>query len=52
MAGRESEYTRGYLRGLGHMMMLITSGKVKKLDKTNVMRYAQELMEEHRRENG
>lgn len=52
MPGRESEYTRGYLRGLSQMLMLITSGKVDKLDKSNVLEYAQELMEEHRRENG
>ncbi len=45
MAGRESEYQRGYLRGVAAMMNLITSDKVKQLDKRNVLRYAKELVE-------
>jgi len=43
--GRESEYDRGYLRGVAAMMSLISSDKVKKLDKTNVLQYARELVE-------
>ena len=45
MPGRESEYMRGYLRGVAAMMNLITSDKVKRLDKTNVLQYARELVE-------
>lgn len=45
MPGRESEYERGYLRGVAAMMNLITSDKVKRLDKTNVLQYARELVE-------
>jgi small nuclear ribonucleoprotein (snRNP)-like protein len=45
MPGRESEYMRGYLRGVAAMMNLITSDKVKRLDKRNVLRYARELVE-------
>lgn len=45
MAGRESEYTRGYIRGVSAMMGLITSDKVKRLDKTNVLRYARQLVD-------
>ena len=45
MAGRESEYMRGYLRGVAAMMNLITSDKVRALDKTNVLRYAKELVQ-------
>lgn len=45
MAGRESEYMRGYLRGVAAMMNLISSDKVKRLDKTNVLQYARELVE-------
>jgi len=45
MPGRESEYMRGYLRGVAAMMSLITSDKVKRLDKRNVLQYARELVE-------
>jgi small nuclear ribonucleoprotein (snRNP)-like protein len=50
MPGRESEYMRGYLRGVAAMMNLITSDKVKKLDKTNVLQYARELVEKMKEE--
>ena len=50
MAGRESEYERGYIRGVSAMMGLISSDKVKRLDKTNVLRYARELVEAKREE--
>lgn len=45
MAGRESEYDRGFLRGVSAMMGLITSDKVARLDKRNVLRYAREVVE-------
>jgi len=45
MPGRESEYERGYIRGVAAMMNLITSDKVRFLDKTNVLRYAKELVQ-------
>lgn len=45
MPGRESEYERGYIRGVSAMMHLISSDTVKKLDKTNVLQYARELVE-------
>jgi len=48
MAGRESEYTRGYIRGVSAMMSLISSDKVKRLDKTNVLQYARKLVEEEK----
>jgi len=51
MAGRESEYMRGYLRGVAAMMGLITSDKVKRLDKTNVLGYARELVEQMKVDN-
>jgi len=51
MAGRESEYTRGYIRGVSAMMGLITSDKVKQLDKTNVLGYARELVEQKKVDN-
>lgn len=51
MAGRESEYERGYLRGVAAMMNLITSDKVKQLDKRNVLRYAKELVEQQKVDN-
>ena len=50
MPGRESEYMRGYLQGVAAMMGLISSDKVKRLDKTNVLRYARELVEAKREE--
>ena len=46
MSGRESEYFRGYVRGVSSMMGLISSDTVKKLDKTNVLQYAKELVQE------
>jgi hypothetical protein len=45
MPGRESDYERGYIRGVSSMMHLISSDKVKRLDKTNVLQYARELVE-------
>lgn len=45
MAGRETDYERGYIRGVAAMMNLISSDKVKRLDKTNVLQYARELVE-------
>ena len=45
MPGRESDYERGYIRGVSSMMNLISSDKVKRLDKTNVLQYARELVE-------
>ena len=50
MAGRESEYERGYIRGVSAMMGLISSDKVKKLDKSNVLQYARELVEAKKEE--
>ena len=50
MPGRESEYMRGYIRGVSAMMGLITSDKVKRLEKTNVLRYARELVEAKKEE--
>jgi hypothetical protein len=52
MPGRETEYERGYIRGVSAMMSLINSDKVKKLDKTNVVQYARQLVEEMRVDNG
>ena len=48
MPGRESDYERGYLRGVAAIMNLISSDKVKRLDKTNVLQYARELVEAER----
>jgi hypothetical protein len=45
MPGRESDYERGFIRGVAAMMSLINSDKVKRLDKTNVLQYARELVE-------
>ena len=50
MPGRESEEFRGYLKGVAAMMNLITSDKVKRLDKSNVLQYAKELVETKREE--
>lgn len=50
MPGRESDYERGYIRGVAAMMNLIASDKVKKLDKTNVLQYARELVEAQKEE--
>jgi hypothetical protein len=50
MPGRESEYTRGYIRGISSVVGLLSSSKVKKLDRTNIMQYAQELVKEHMEE--
>jgi hypothetical protein len=52
MPGRESDYERGYIRGVSAMMHLISSDKVKRLDKTNVLQYARQLVEEERQSNG
>ena len=48
MAGRESEHFRGYLKGVAAMMSLITSDKVIRLDKRNVLQYTRELVEAER----
>ena len=45
MPGRESDYDRGFLRGVSAMMQLVASGDVKRLDKSNVLRYAQEVVQ-------
>ena len=45
MPGRESDYERGFIRGVSSMMNLITSDKVRALDKRNVLRYAKELVQ-------
>jgi hypothetical protein len=45
MPGRESDYERGFIRGVSAMMHLISSDKVKSLDKRNVLQYARELVE-------
>ena len=50
MPGRESEYTRGYIRGVSSVVGLLSSDKVKRLDKTNIMQYAQELVAKHMEE--
>ena len=50
MAGREPEEFRGYVKGVSAMMGLIASGKVKRLDKSNVLGYARELVEAKREE--
>jgi hypothetical protein len=50
MPGRESDYERGFIRGVSAMMNLIASDKVKKLDKTNVLQYARELVEAQKEE--
>ena len=50
MAGRESELLRGYIQGVAAMMGLISSDKVKRLDKRNVLGYARELVEAKRLE--
>ena len=48
MPGRESEYFRGYVSGVAALMGLISSDKVRALDKRNVLRYARELVEAER----
>ena len=45
MPGRESELLRGYIQGVAALMGLISSDKVKRLDKSNVLGYARELVE-------
>lgn len=50
MPGRESDYERGYIRGVAAMMNLISSDKVKRLDKTNVLRYAKEVLDSAKEE--
>ena len=51
MPGRESEYQRGYLRGVAAMMNLVTSNKVNRLDKSNILMYAKDLIESQKEEN-
>jgi hypothetical protein len=48
MPGRESDYDRGFIRGVSAMMQLISSDTVKKLDKTNVLRYARQIIDEEK----
>jgi hypothetical protein len=48
MPGRESDYERGFIRGVSAMMGLISSNKVTRLDKRNVLRYAREIIEEEK----
>lgn len=50
MPGRETEYQRGFIRGVSKMMQLVSSGDVKKLDKTNILGYAQDIVEEMMKE--
>jgi hypothetical protein len=50
MPGRESEYTRGYIRGVSSVVTLLSSDKVKKLDKKNILEYAKQLVAEHMEE--
>jgi hypothetical protein len=51
MPGRESEYLRGYIRGVSSMMSLISSDKVQRLDKRNVLQYARQLIDEEKERN-
>ena len=51
MPGRESEYQRGYLRGVAAVMNLLTSDKVNRLDKSNILMYAKDLIESQKEEN-
>jgi len=48
MPGRESDYERGFIRGVSSMMGLISSDKVQRLDKRNVLQYARQLIEEEK----
>jgi hypothetical protein len=48
MPGRESDYERGFIRGVSAMMGLISSDKVKRLDKTNVLQYARQIVDEEK----
>jgi hypothetical protein len=48
VAGRESDYDRGFIRGVSAMMSLISSDKVTRLDKRNVLKYARDVIEEER----
>jgi hypothetical protein len=48
MPGRESDYERGFIRGVSAMMQLISSNTVKKLDKSNVLQYARQIVEEEK----
>lgn len=52
MAGRESDYDRGFIRGVCAMMQLVSSGDVKRLDKSNILGYAQQLVEQQKESNG
>jgi hypothetical protein len=51
MPGRESEYTRGFIRGVSAMMGLISSDKVRRLDKTNVLQYARQVIDNEKERN-
>ena len=48
MAGRESDYERGFIRGVSAMMTLITSDTVKYLDKRNILQYASQVVKEQK----
>ena len=48
MAGRESEILRGYIQGVSAIFGLVSSGEIAKLDKTNILEYARELIEKKR----
>jgi hypothetical protein len=48
MPGRETDYERGFIRGVSAMMYLISSDKVKRLDKANVLQYARQVIEEEK----
>jgi hypothetical protein len=48
MPGRESDYERGFIRGVSAMMNLISSNEVKTLDKTNILQYARKIIEEEK----
>ena len=44
MPGRESDYDRGFIRGVSAIVTLVSSGKVKTLDTKNILQYAQHVM--------
>jgi hypothetical protein len=48
MPGRESEYFRGYVKGVSAMMSPVAAGNLKSLDKTNVLQYARYIVEVER----
>ena len=45
MVGRENDYDRGFLSGVGSMLALVASGEVKRLDKSNILGYAKQVVE-------